>query len=166
MAIGTGPHPHIEAVRYHHPAVTRQRMVLDEHLAMVLHDMPIDDLRRLRETLHALTLEGMASEVLIAKTVESQSKCAATWLRYRGTRSEAATELILLGTVAVAIAWLTYRATPAPTQSIRQAIDTIDEGHPYLLPIPRCDPCFCGSEIKFKNCHGRPPSAAPTRSGG
>src|SRR6185312_7378268 len=76
MSIRTETHPHIDAVRHHHQAVTRQRMVLDERLAIALHEMPIDDLRRLRETLHALPREGMASEALIAKTVEGQSKDA------------------------------------------------------------------------------------------
>ncbi len=156
---------HIAAVRRYHPAISRQRLVLDERLGMALHRMTVDELLRLQETLHTLIREGQASGAQIAKTVESQSKDVATWLRFRGTRGDAATAVLLLGTLAVAIAWLTYRAKPAPTPSIQQAIDSIDEGHPYLLPIPRCDPCFCGSGTKFKNCHGRPPSAAPTRCG-
>jgi uncharacterized protein YchJ len=36
-----------------------------------------------------------------------------------------------------------------------------EEGHVYMLPVPRTDPCICGSHAKFKNCHGMPPVAAP-----
>ena len=163
--LAIGAETHIAAVGYYHPAISRQRTVLDERLGEALHGMTVDELRRLQETLHTLIREGQASEAQISKTVESQSKDVATWLRVRRTRGDATTAVLLLGTLAVAIAWLTYRAKPAPTPSIQQAIDSIDEGHPYLLPIPRCDPCFCGSATKFKNCHGRPPSAAPTRRG-
>ena len=163
--LAIGAETHIAAVGYYHPAISRQRTVLDERLGMALHGMTVDELRRLQETLHTLIREGPASAAQIAKTVEGQSKDVATWLRFRGTRGDAAKVVLLLGTSSVAIAWLTYRAKPAPPPSIQQAIDSIDEGHPYLLPIPRCDPCFCGSGTKFKNCHGRPPSAAPTRCG-
>ena len=152
-----GAEVHIEAVDHY-----RQRLVLDERLAMALHRMTVDELRRLQETLHTLIREGNASEAELAKTVECQSKDVGTWLRFRGTRADVAT-VVLLGTLAVAIAWLTHRGKPAPVPSIQQAIDNVDEGHPYLLPIPRCDPCFCGSGTKFKSCHGRPPSAAPAR---
>jgi hypothetical protein len=161
MAIGA--ETPIEAVSSYHLAISRRRIVLDERLGMALRDMTVDELRRLQETLHTLIRQGNASEAQIAKAVESQSNDVATWLRFRRTGDDAATMELLLGTLAVAIAWLTYRAKPAPTRNIQQAIDSIDEGHPYLLPIPRCDPCFCGSGTKFKNCHGRPPSAAPTR---
>jgi SEC-C motif len=163
MAIGA--ETHIAAVRSYHPAISRQRMVLDERLGMAICGMTVDELRRLQEALHTLIREGNASEAQITKTVESQSKDMVTWLRFRRTGDDAATVVLLLGALAVAIAWLTYRAKPAPAPSIQHAIDSIDEGHTYLLPIPRCDPCFCGSGTKFKNCHGRPPSAAPTRCG-
>ena len=36
---------------------------------------------------------------------------------------------MICGALAVAIAWLTYRAKPAPTQSLQQVIENVDEKH-------------------------------------
>jgi hypothetical protein len=160
MTIGAELDPRVAEIRYDTEPCTRQRTALDERLAVVLRDMTIHELRRLQEPLHELIREGL-STVQIAEIVEGQSKEVAAWLRFRETRDEAAKVVMLLGALAVAIAWLTYRAKPAPTQSLQQVIENFDEGHPYLLPVPRCDPCFCGSGMKFKSCHGRPPNAAP-----
>ena len=79
MAIGA--ETHIAAVRSYHPAISRQRTVLDERLGMAIHGMTVDELRRLREALHTLIREGKASEAQIAKTVESQSKDMVMLLR-------------------------------------------------------------------------------------
>jgi hypothetical protein len=161
MTIGDELDPGVAGVRYDYELGTRHRTALDERLEVALRDMTIDELRRLQEPLHELIREGLFSTVQIADVVEGQSREVAGWLRFRETRDEAVKVVMLLGALAVAIAWLTYRAKPAPTQSIQQVIQNVDEGHPYLLPIPRCDPCFCGSGTKFKGCHGRPPNAEP-----
>ena len=79
---------HITAVGRYRPAISRQRLVLDERLGIALHRMTIDELLRLQETLHTLIREGHASGAQIAKTVESQSKDVATWLRIRRTRGD------------------------------------------------------------------------------
>jgi uncharacterized protein YecA (UPF0149 family) len=163
MPIGAEVHPRFAVSRDNHQPV-EQRTVLDKRLELVLRDMAIDELRRLQETLYELIADGSFSIAQIAETVEDQSNAVAAWLHFRDTRDEAVKVAMLLGALAVAIAWLTYRAKPAPTRSIQQVIESVDDGHPYLLPIPRSDPCFCGSGSKFKSCHGRPPNAAPAVS--
>lgn len=157
----------VEARGHSHQSGAAQRAVVDERLETVLHDMTVDQLRRLQGTLYELLGDGLLStdqfaSTDIAETLEGQSKDVADWLRDRQTRDDAIKIVMLLGALAVAIAWLTYRNRPAPAQNILQVIHSVDEGHPYLLPIPRSDPCFCGSTTKFKNCHGRPPNAAPS----
>jgi hypothetical protein len=82
------------------------------------------------------------------------------WLQERGDRDSDAKTFMLLGAVALALAWLTHRARPAPTDRLRQALTTIGDGHAYMLAIPRSGPCFCGSDSQFRYCHGQPPVAA------
>ena len=42
---------HLSAVRRYRPAISRQRLVIDERLGIALHRMTIDELLRLQETL-------------------------------------------------------------------------------------------------------------------
>lgn len=140
--------------------------MLDERLQAALHDMTIGELRSVQATVYDMLGDGpLATNRLesadLANAVEPQSNVVADWLRTRQTRDGATKVLMLLGALAVAIAWWKYRDRPASIRDLRQAILLVDEGHPYLLPVPRCDPCFCGSNMRFKCCHGRPPNAVP-----
>ena len=123
--------------------------------------MTSDELRRLQVELYETHRMGLASAPQIAKDLERQANDVATWLCDRETGDESIKPVMLLGAVAVAIAWWTHRSRPAPAHALQQAIDGVAAGESYLLPIPRCDPCFCGSATKFKWCHGRPPNAVP-----
>jgi hypothetical protein len=131
----------------------------DARLEAALLGWSIDELRRMQTLLGEAQRAGLGIRA-VAAAVENHSKELAFWMRNRGTHDDEAQVLILLGALAVAAAWLTYRAQPAPSRRIREAIATIDEGHSYLLPIPRSGPCFCGSGSKFRDCHGHPPIAA------
>lgn len=135
--------------------------VLDERLDAVLRGMTSDELRRLQTELYETLRIRLPSVEQIAKGVESQSNGVASWLRARETGDESIKPVMLLGAVAVAIAWWTHRSRPAPAFDLQQVIGGVAAGESYLLPIPRCDPCFCGSATKFKCCHGRPPNAVP-----
>jgi uncharacterized protein YecA (UPF0149 family) len=86
---------------------------------------------------------------------------SASWFRFRRSTGEAVKVVMLLGALAVAMAWLTHRHMPAPTTRLQDAMARVREDHVYMLPIPRTDPCFCGSGGRFRACHGKPPMAAP-----
>jgi hypothetical protein len=76
-------------------------------------------------------------------------------------RGEAVEVVTLLVGLAVASAWMRRGGTPASTRRLQDAMARVREEHVYMLPIPRDDPCFCGSGSRFRACHGRPPNAAP-----
>ena len=133
---------------------------VDARLAAALRHMNLDELNRLRDTLFEQHL-GLRSVEQLAKAVERQDVDVAAWFRLREPEGEGVKSTVLLGAVAVAIAWVTYLGRPAPIQTLQDAIARICEDHVYMLPIPRSAPCFCGSGSQFKKCHGKVPLAAP-----
>ena len=134
---------------------------VDAHVEGVLIEMTLDELSALQDVLLAQLRTGMPSTEQIAKALERQSVEVAAWFRFRQSSGEAVKVVMLLGALAVAIAWLTHRHVPAPTKRLQDAMARVHEDHVYMLPIPRSDPCFCGSGSMFRACHGRPPVAAP-----
>ena len=131
----------------------------DARLESALSRMTLEELKQLQTTLYELLRSGLPSAAQITKAVERHQSEVGAWLRFREPQEEAAKVVMLLSALAVAIAWLTHRRTPAPARRLQEVIATAAEGHVYMLPIPRCDPCFCGSGIRFKSCHGKPPAA-------
>ncbi|KAA0097611.1 hypothetical protein CIW49_17300 [Mycolicibacterium sp. P1-18] len=132
----------------------------DAHVESVLVRMSLDELSRLQDALLAELRTGMPSTEQIAKALERQSIEVAAWFRFRQA-AEAVKIVMLLGALAVAIAWQTHRHVAAPAHRLQDAMARVHEDHVYMLPIPRSDPCFCGSGSRFRSCHGRPPMAAP-----
>jgi len=133
----------------------------DSHVEAVLVGMTLDELSRLQDALLAQLRAGMPSTEQIARELEHHSIEVAAWFRFRRATGEAVKIVMLLGALAVAIAWLTHRHVPAPPYRLQDAMARVREDHVYMLPIPRSDPCFCGSGSRFRSCHGRPPVAAP-----
>lgn len=136
-------------------------MSADAHVEAVLVGMTLDELSHLQDVLLEELRTGMPSSEQIAKALERQSVEVAEWFRFRQTTGEAVKIVMLLGALAVAIAWMTHRHVPAPPNRLQEAMARVREDHVYMLPIPRSDPCFCGSGSRFRSCHGRPPLAAP-----
>lgn len=137
---------------------THQWELIDARLGSALRNMASDQLRALQRSLQELHRSGQtASE--IAQTIQVQAKDVALWLWCRASCNDVAAVPMLLGAIAVAIAWLSYRNQYAPEDRILGAIKTIGEGRAYMLPIPRQGPCFCSSDAVYKNCHGHPPIA-------
>lgn len=133
----------------------------DAHVESVLNAMTLVELTGLQDALLAQLRSGLPSTEQIAKALECQSVEVAAWYRFRESPSEAVKVVMLLGALAVASAWMTYRHEPAPPRRLQDAMARVHEDHVYMLPIPRSDPCFCGSGNLFRTCHGRPPLAAP-----
>ena len=133
----------------------------DAHVEAQLVGMTLDELSHLQDVLLEELSTGMPSREQIAKALERQSVEVAEWFRFRQTTGEAVKIVMLLGALAVAIAWMTHRHVPAPPNRLQEAMARVREDHVYMLPIPRSDPCFCGSGSRFRSCHGRPPLAAP-----
>ena len=123
--------------------------------------MTIDELNRLRDAMFERLRTGLPAVEQIAKALEHQDVEVAAWFRFRESDEEAVKSMMLLGALAVAIAWMTFRGRPAPAGRLQDAIARICEDHLYMLPIPRSDPCFCGSGTRFRTCHGKVPLAAP-----
>ena len=123
--------------------------------------MTLVELSRMQDVLFEQLRTGLPSNDQIAKLIEGHDADVAAWFRVRDSRGEAAKVVMLLGALAVEIAWQTHRHMPAPTPRIQDAIARVREDHVYMLPIPRSDPCFCGSGGLFRACHGRPPIAVP-----
>lgn len=132
----------------------------DARLESALCALEHPELTRLQETVHHHLRFELPSPAQLAKAVEAEHPDVAVWLRFREA-DDAVKILMVLGALAVAIAWLEHRHTPAPDGRLESVIARVDEGHLYMLPIPRSDQCFCGSGTRFKSCHGRPPVAAP-----
>jgi hypothetical protein len=137
------------------------RNAADARLEAALNRMTLDELNRLQDTLFEQLRMGLPSNEQIAKALERQDVDVAAWFRFRESEGRAVKSMMLLGALAVAIAWMTYRGRPAPTHRLQDAIARICEDHVYMLPIPRSDPCFCGSSTRFRACHGQPPVASP-----
>ncbi len=123
--------------------------------------MTVDELNRLQDVLLARLRTGLPSPARIASALESENTEVAYWFRLREAPSDAVKVVMLLGALAVATAWMTHRGSPAPAPKLQDAIARVREDHVYMLPIPRSDPCFCGSSARFRDCHGRPPTAVP-----
>lgn len=136
----------------------------DVRLELALTRMTLSELNSLQDHLHALLRAGLPSNEHLAKALEGHDVDVAGWLRFRESHDDAVKVVMLLGAIAVAIAWLTYRHMPAPTRRLQDAVATVREDHVYMLPIPRNDPCFCGSGGRFRACHGKLPSAVPMKA--
>jgi hypothetical protein len=139
----------------HHPSHPA-----DERLETVLNSMTLDELNGLVSTLHQQLRDGLPPITHLAAALEHQNQDVASWLLSRETREDAVKVVMLLGALSVATAWMTFRRTAAPEQRLQYALATVSERHVYLLPIPRHHPCFCGSGVRFRGCHGKPPAAA------
>jgi hypothetical protein len=133
----------------------------DARLEAALGRMTLDELNRLQNALFEQLGTGLPPNEQMAKVVERQDVDVAAWFRFRESDEEAVKSMMLLGALAVAIAWMTYRGRSAPAGRLQDAIARICEDHLYMLPIPRSDPCFCGSGIRFRTCHGKIPLATP-----
>ncbi|GLP73372.1 hypothetical protein TUM20983_04820 [Mycobacterium antarcticum] len=123
--------------------------------------MTLDELSRMQDVLFDQLRTGLPAVERIAAALDCLDPEVGAWLRLHDDRGEAVRVVMLLGALAVAIAWMTHRHTPAPSPRLRDAIARVREDHVYMLPIPRSDPCFCGSGSQFRACHGRPPMAVP-----
>ncbi|MDT5115736.1 MAG: hypothetical protein QOE30_1475 [Mycobacterium sp.] len=143
------------------PAASGPLNAVDARLEAALCRMPLDELNQLRDTLFERHRTGLPAIEQIAKALELQDVDVAAWFRFRESDEEAVKSMMLLGAIAVAIAWMTYRGRPAPAGRLQDAIARICEDHLYMLPIPRSGPCFCGSGIRFRTCHGKIPLATP-----
>lgn len=128
---------------------------VDARLESALQGRSLGELRDVQNLLLRSAGDGSAADAVATHVPE-----VARWLRERGDDDSDAKTFMLLGAVALALAWLTHRSRPAPTNRLRQALATIDDGHAYMLAIPRSGPCFCGRDSQFRYCHGQPPVAA------
>jgi hypothetical protein len=142
-------------------AVVALRHAADARVESVLNQMTLDELSALQDTLFEQLRMGLPPADQIADALERHSADVADWFRAREPHSEAVEVVMLLVALAVAIAWLRHRGTPAPNHRLQDAIARVRDDQVYMLPIPRCDPCFCGSGSRFRACHGRPPMAVP-----
>jgi hypothetical protein len=133
----------------------------DARVGSVLNGMTLDELSRMQDVLLEQLRLGLPPSGQIADALERQSVEVAAWFRFRESPGEAVKVVMLLAALAVASAWMTHRRMPAPTQRLQDAMASVHEDHVYMLPIPRDDPCFCGSGGRFRAYHGRPPLAAP-----
>lgn len=130
--------------------------LIDARLEFALGDSTLDELTALQESVQRQRRSGL-TVLQMAEIVRYHSPQVAIWLASRGSRKDDSKVTMLLGALSVAIAWQTYRARSAPENDIRRAMDDISAGITYTLPIPRHRPCFCGSENRYRDCHGRPP---------
>lgn len=130
--------------------------VIDARLESALGSHTLAELEVVQDTLQQLSRDGRTIG-LIAVALQPYSPEVALWLSSPSSRDDALRVTMLLGAISVAIAWQTYRARSAPVNDIRRAIERINAGVSYTLPIPRHKPCFCGSDDRYRDCHGRPP---------
>jgi hypothetical protein len=103
----------------------------------------------------------------VAESVESASPGLASWIRTKANENQGVLSLvqILLWIVSIllTIGQLTDKAAPPSNVTnnqtiITQTIQKLDNGEAVNNPpIPRRQPCFCGSGKRYKNCHGRHP---------
>jgi hypothetical protein len=137
------------------------RNAADARLESALNAMTLDELSGLQGILIEQLGSGLPPVEQVAKALERQDVDVAAWFRFREAQGDAVKVVMLLGALGVAIAWRTHRNAPAPPERLQDAIARICEDHVYMLPIPRSDPCFCGSGSRFRACHGKVPLAAP-----
>jgi uncharacterized protein YchJ len=133
----------------------------DVRVESVLNGMTLEELAAVQDTLFEQLRTGLPPAERIAKALERESAGVADWFRLQAFRGEAVEVVTLLVGLAVASAWMRRGGTPASTRRLQDAMARVREEHVYMLPIPRDDPCFCGSGSRFRACHGRPPNAAP-----
>lgn len=138
---------------------TDTQSVVDARLHATLGTHTLAELIAVQHTLQRLHRDGNAVDH-IASALQRDSAVVAQWLSPCDRRDDEDKVLLLLGALAVAIAWHTYRARPASADDLLYAFERIESGVSYTLPIPRHKPCFCGSEDRYRDCHGRPPMAA------
>jgi hypothetical protein len=131
----------------------------DALVETALRRMTLDELSRLQDVLLEQLRTGLPTTEHLASALDRQSADVAAWFRSREATGEAVKVVMLLGALAVATAWMTHRHVPAPPSRLQDAIASVHEDHVYMLPIPRSDPCFCGSGARFRGCHGKPPLA-------
>jgi hypothetical protein len=132
--------------------------LIDAHLEAALSAKTLVALAVLQKSLQHLHGSGLTVDHMTELTA-NHTPAVAHWLHARGGCDETTKATMLLGAVAVAIVWQTYRMRPAPAGELRRAIQRIESGVAYTLPIPRHKPCFCGSGTRFRDCHGHPPIA-------
>lgn len=136
------------------------RDAADARLESVLNSLTLQELTGLQGILIEQLGRGLPPIEQVAKALERQDVDVAAWFRFREAREDAVKLVMLLGALGLSIAWMTHRNAPAPTGRLQDAIARISEHHIYMLPIPRSDPCFCGSGSRFKACHGKLPLPA------
>ncbi len=133
----------------------------DVPVESVLNGMTLDQLGAVQDTLFEQLRAGLPPAERIADALERESAGVAKWFRLQALRGEAVEVVTLLVGLAVASASMQHGGTPASTRQLHAAMARVREEHVYMLPIPRDDPCFCGSGSRFRACHGRRPIAAP-----
>jgi hypothetical protein len=133
------------------------RNAADARLESTLNSLTLQELTGLQGILIEQLGRGLPPVEQVAKALERQDVDVAAWFRFREAREDAVKLVMLLGALGLSIAWMTHRNAPAPTGRLQDAIARISEDHIYMLPIPRSDPCFCGSGSRFRACHGKLP---------
>ena len=148
-------------VRPAYDRAAASRHAADAGVESALRRMSVEELSRLQDVLLGQLRTGLPSTEQLARAVESESLDVAAWFRFREAPDEAVRVVMLLAALAVGVAWRTHRHSPAPVPKLQDAIARVREDHVYMLPIPRSEPCFCGSGARFRGCHGKPPLGAP-----
>lgn len=139
---------------------TYEAAVVDGRIQAILHDMTPAELLALRESV-AMALQAPGSSVNeMASAIEKHSGWLATLVRSKENRAEVYAILsVLLAVISILLSVHQSGSAPTPPQ-IHQTIYDVQVGQYHDLPIPRRGPCFCGSEKRYKNCHGKAPSQA------
>lgn len=128
----------------------------DARLESALQTSGLDGLCAVQEALQQLHRDGL-TVAQMAVALQDHSADIALWLASRSSRDDTVKVTMLLAALSVAIAWQRYRFRSVPLKDVRRAIERIDAGVTYTLPIPRHKPCFCGSDDPYRKCHGQPP---------
>lgn len=123
-------------------------------LASALSSLRRDDLMELRSRLERLESAGAGTDE-VATEVSTVAPGLGEWLKNPENRGRDSI-VILLMVVQTLLSLLTYRATNTPTSAdVQQVVIQIEGGEDSNPPLPRRAPCWCGSEKRYKNCHGR-----------
>jgi hypothetical protein len=137
-------------------------MVPDAHAQSLIDIMrgvarlPEEQLRHLRDALAATATEPET----VADAVDAADPAlagVATWLRSSSNRVELVAWLT--GLVAL-LAWLLPRGGSADSEQVEKVIvEIVDSGRPAdWSKTGRNEQCPCRSGVKFKRCHGAPPT--------
>jgi hypothetical protein len=159
------PNPNCRHMNQLQGNLTAQRV--GGRLQVIFQAMTPDQLHAVRDSLQALLTQPDATIGTVAESVESASPGLATWIRTKSNDNQGVLNLvqILLWIVSILLTvaqLLTDRAAPPPNVTnnqtiINQTIQKLDNGEAVNdPPIPRRQPCFCGSDKLYKNCCGRP----------